>query len=99
MRRVLLAVLLAGSTAACGSALTPFPTAPRPLDSGVKDPGARVAICYNALKTSPEELEKMAQAECLGDTTAERYDTDYRLDDCPMLTPARATFLCKGKPK
>ncbi|HTV88901.1 MAG TPA: hypothetical protein VME41_07795 [Stellaceae bacterium] len=99
MKRGLLALVLAGLTTACSSALTPFPTAPRPLDAGANDPGARVAICYNAFKTSAEQLQKLAEQECLGGTIAERYDTDYRLDDCPILTPARATFLCRAKPK
>ncbi len=54
-----------------------------------------MAVCYNVLRTSPEELQKLAQAQCFGDTVAEQVDTDYRLDDCPVLTPGRATFLCK----
>jgi hypothetical protein len=94
----LTALLLAASTVGC-SGLTPFATSPRPLALGEKDPGARVAICYNTLKTPADQVRELAQKECLGDTVAERIDTDYRLDDCPALTPGRATFVCKPKPK
>jgi hypothetical protein len=61
------------------SALTPFAAAPLAASPGVVDPGPRVAICYNSL----------------GKTVAELVGTDYRLDDCPVLTPGRATFVCK----
>jgi hypothetical protein len=87
---------LAVSMAGCSSALTPFGTAPRGLAAGEKDPGVRVAVCYNGLKTPAEKLLELAQAQCFGGTVAERIDTDYRLDDCPLLTPARATFVCKS---
>jgi len=90
----LLAVLLAAASSGC-SALTPFATAPLAARPGTTDPGPRVAICYNTFKTPPERLQQLAQAECFGKTTAELVDTDYRLDDCPVLTPGRATFVCK----
>jgi hypothetical protein len=77
------------------SALTPFAAAPLAASPGVVDPGPRVAICYNSFKTPPETVQQMAQAECLGKTVAELVGTDYRLDDCPVLTPGRATFVCK----
>ena len=93
-----LALLLAAVAAGCSS-LTPFATSPPAPDPKVKDAGPRVAICYNTLKTTPEKVQELAQAECFGDTLAERIDTDYRLDDCPVLTPGRATFVCKPKPK
>jgi hypothetical protein len=89
-------LLLFAAAAGC-SGLTPFQTTPRGLSIGEKSPGTRVAFCYNGLKTPPEEVQKMALEQCQngGDKTAERIDTDYRMDDCPALTPARATFLCK----
>ena len=89
-------VLLAGIVSGC-STLTPFPTAPRALDPGAPDLGPRVAICYNPLKTPPEKVQELGQAQCIGDTIAQQTGTDYRLDDCPVLTPERATFLCKPK--
>lgn len=89
--------LLVATLAGC-SAVSPFATGPL-VDPKAKDPGPRVAICYNPLKTSDEKLQQLGQAECVGDATAELVGTDYRLDDCPMLTPGRATFVCKPKPK
>jgi len=94
----LAALLLTAAAAGC-SGLTPYATGPRPLALGEQNPGPRVAICYNALKTSADKVQELAQKECLGDTVAEQGDTDYRLDDCPLLTPARATFVCKPKSK
>jgi hypothetical protein len=88
------ALLLMVVTSGC-SALTPFATAPLAAKPGVTDPGSRVAICFNTFKTPPEKVQELAQAECLGNTVAERVDTDYRMDDCPALTPGRATFVCK----
>lgn len=87
---LLLAVLAGGCTA-----LNPFatgPAAPEPTD---KIPGPRVAICYNPLKTSSEKLQDLGQAQCIGKAAAEEVGVDYHLDDCPVLTPARATFVCK----
>lgn len=96
-RRWRFAALGAGLVAAGCSALTPFATGPSPAPAGVKEAGARVAICYNTFKTPPEKVQELAQAECLGATVAERVDNDYRLDDCPLMTPGRATFVCKPK--
>lgn len=91
------ALLFAATVAGCG-ALTPFSTGPL-ADAKAKDPGPRVAICYNPLKTADEKVQQLGQAQCMGDTTAQLVSTDYHLDDCPMLTPARATFVCKPQPK
>ena len=92
--RRLLALLLAAGLAGCSS-LTPFATGPKKADPKEKDPGPRVAICYNPLKTSDEKVQESGQAQCIGKAEAEKVSTDYRLDDCPVLTPARATFVCK----
>jgi len=90
------AILMAAAAVAACSALTPFNTAPRALTKGEKDPGGpRVAVCYNTFKTPTEKLQQMAQAQCGDKAVAEQIDTDYRLDDCPLLTPGRATFVCK----
>jgi len=95
--RRLATLLLAAMLSAC-SAVNPFPTGPL-ADPKAKDPGPRVAICYNPLKTSDEKVQALGQAQCVGDATAELVSTDYHLDDCPILTPERATFVCKPKPK
>jgi hypothetical protein len=87
---LLLAVFVTGCTA-----LNPFPTGPLAADSKAKDIPPRVAICYNPMKTPPEKVQELGQAQCLSDTVADKIGVDYRLDDCPVLTPARATFVCK----
>ncbi len=93
----LLVVLAAGSVCGC-SALTPFPSYPASAAPGVVDPRQRVAICFNTLKTTPEQVQQNAQAECLGDTVAERVgNIDYGLDVCPLAVPGRATFVCSPK--
>ncbi len=98
MRPRRLPVLLFAAVLSGCSAVNPFPTGPL-SDPKAKDPGPRVAICYNPLKTSEQKVQQLGQAQCVGDATAELVSTDYRLDDCPMLTPGRATFVCKPKPK
>jgi hypothetical protein len=92
--RALLAVVAAGLTA-CG-ALDPYPTTPRPAETGAT-PGPRVAICYNTATTSLAEVQKEAQQECPAGTAAQPADTDWLLQYCPLLLPTRATFVCTAK--
>jgi hypothetical protein len=98
-RRAPLALLLvlfgAAALGSC-SMLDPFPTSPRAAQSGAA-PRPRVAICYNTLKTSLTEVQKEAQQECAAGTVAEPADTDWYLQNCPLLLPARATFVCAKK--
>ena len=88
-------LLLAVAIAGC-SGFTPCPVPPRGLEAGEKNPGTRVAICYNGLKTTPEDVQKLGLEECRnnGGTTVAPLGTDYSIDNCPLMTPARATFLC-----
>ena len=89
------AVMLAAAMLAGCTALDPFPTAPRPAQPGAAtDP--RVAICYNTLATTLAEVQKAAQEECGANTSAVPTDTDWYLQNCPVLLPARATFLCQA---
>jgi hypothetical protein len=91
------ALLLLGTATLAGcSALDPFPAAPRAARPGAA-PGPRVAICYNTLATSLAEVETQAQQECSANTVAEPVDTDWYLQACPLLLPARATFVCAAK--
>ena len=94
---LMMALLGAASLAGCG-ALNPYSTLPQPATTG-QPAGARVAICYNGLKTSPEEAREAAQKECPAATAAERVDTDYFLQYCPLLLPERATFACAPETK
>jgi hypothetical protein len=88
------AFLAAAAGLAGCSALDPYPTYPQPAAAGVTDAGARVAICYDAVVSSRATVLKAAQDECAPNTRARRVDTDWKLDYCPLLLPARATFVC-----
>ena len=85
-------LLWAAALAGCG-VLNPYSTLPSPA-TPEQPAGARVAICYNGLKTSREEARDAARKECPAGTAAEPVDTDYYLNYCPLLLPARATFVC-----
>jgi hypothetical protein len=94
----LLLLLAAAMAAPTGcSLLDPYPTYPQQPAPGVQDPGPRIAICYDAIASSKDQVQKAAQDECAPNTVATRIDTDWKLDYCPVLLPARATFLCKPK--
>jgi hypothetical protein len=104
MSRTRLAVALLAATllGSCGE-LAPYPTAPRPLPVKLgassplpqKTPAAsRVGICYNTLTTTLAEVREQAQRECPANTVAEQTDTDWYLENCPLLLPARGTFAC-----
>ena len=94
-RSAALALIGAVTLAGC-SALDPYATVPPPLPPGAATV-PRVAICYNKLKTLLPEVQKEAQQECAADTVAEPAGTDWYLQDCPLLLPARATFVCRAR--
>jgi hypothetical protein len=94
-RAAALLLSLAATLAGC-SALDPYPSAPRAAQPGAPV-GPRVAICYNALATSLVQVQAEAQQECSANTLAEPVDTDWYLQACPLLLPARATFVCRTK--
>ncbi len=91
MTRAVCALLLA-ALAGCD----PYATTPRAAQPG-QPVGPRVAICYNTLTTSLAEVAAQAQRECSADTRAEPVDTDWYMQQCPLLLPARATFVCRAK--
>lgn len=97
MTRFLIAPLLI-SAAAVGSCsmLDPYPTAPQAAELGAP-PAQRVAMCYNTLKTSLAEAQQQATAECAAGTSAEPADSDWYLQNCPLLLPTHATFVCTKK--
>jgi hypothetical protein len=78
------------------SALEPYPVI-RGRRDGRSDAGPRVAICYDTLVSSLDEVERAAQEECAPDTAATYSSTDWYLQFCPLLLPARATFVCAPK--
>lgn len=94
MKHRLLPLALAAALSGCG-ALAPYPTAP--LGAKPKAPpdaGPRVAICYNSLHSTKDDAREEAQHECAPGTTATRVDSDWYLENCPLLLPERATFVC-----
>lgn len=91
--------LIAGVALAGCTLLDAYPTTPRAAQPG-QPPGPRVAICYNTLTTSLAEVQAQAQKECSVGTpnsAATQVDTDWYLQNCPLLLPARATFVCTAK--
>jgi hypothetical protein len=94
-RSVALVLTLAATLIGC-SALDPYPAQPRAPQAGAL-PGPRVGICYNTLTTSLAQVEAEAQQECAANTLAEPVGTDWYLQTCPLLLPARATFVCRAK--
>ena len=91
-----LLVTAAVALAGC-SALAPYPTYPAAAGPGETDAGPRVAICYDALVSTLDEVQTAAQQECAPNTTATYTETDWYLQYCPLLLPARVTFVCAPK--
>ena len=87
---------MSAALAGC-SALDPYPTYPAPAEGKVADAGPRVAICYDTLVSSLTEVQHAAQQECPPNAEARPVDTDWLLQHCPLLLPARATFVCAPK--
>jgi hypothetical protein len=91
-----LALLSAAAALAACNMLDPYPTTARSAQTG-QPAGTRVGICYNTLTTPLPEVRQQAQRECAADTVAEPVDTDWHLQTCPLLLPARASFVCAVK--
>jgi hypothetical protein len=94
--RTLVVSVAVAALAGC-SALAPYPTYPRMAGPGEEATALRVAICYDTLVSTLDEVQVAAQQECPSDTTATPVDTDWHLQYCPLLLPARATFVCAAK--
>ena len=87
--RIAAAIALTGC-----SALEPYPTYPPGARPGEADGGPRVAICYDTLVSSLDQVQVAAQQECAPNTLATPVRTDWYLQYCPLLLPARATYTC-----
>src|SRR5712692_4630596 len=92
LARIAVAIALAGC-----SALDPYPTFPAAARTGEVDAGPRVAICYDTLVSTLDQVQVAAQQECAANTVATGVGTDWYLQYCPLLLPARATFTCSPK--
>jgi hypothetical protein len=96
--RMMLSVAAAMTLTGC-SMLEPFATYPRQPEAKTHDAGPRVAICYDALVSATAVVQHAAQQECSANSVATRVDTDWVPQYCPVLLPARATFVCAPKAK
>lgn len=85
------ALLLAG----CGL-FQPFEGVPRAAPPDAHEPGERIAICYNAMFSTPEKIRALAAETCGPGTRPLLVGQDLRLA-CPLLTPTRATFVCASE--
>jgi hypothetical protein len=79
------------------SGLQPYPTYPADALPGEADAGPRVAICYDTLVSTLDQVQAAAQQECAADTVATPARTDWQMQFCPLLLPTRATFVCAPK--
>lgn len=90
------AILVIAALAGC-SALEPYATYPRAARPGEDAALTRVAICYDTFVSSLDQVQVAAQQECAANTVATYSSTDWYLQYCPLLLPARATYLCTPK--
>jgi hypothetical protein len=86
-------VLLACAVTACGGLVEPFETLPSVLEAGDADDAPRIAVCYNKLFSTPEQVRAVAIEACGPKTEPQLVSQDLKLT-CPLLTPARANFRC-----
>jgi hypothetical protein len=89
-------ILLLAPLTGC-SALDPYATYPRTARPGEDAALTRVAICYDTFVSSLDQVQAAAQQECAADTIATYSSTDWYLQFCPLLLPARATYMCTPK--
>ena len=94
-RAGVLSLLAAATLAGCGF-LDPYDVPPRASQPG-QPAGQRIGICYNTLHSSLPQVQAEAQQQCAANTMAQPVDTDWYMDACPLLLPARATFVCTPK--
>ena len=76
------------------SALEPYATYPRAARPDEDAALTRVAICYDTLVSSLDQVQAAAQQECAADAVATYSSTDWYMQYCPLLLPARATYRC-----
>jgi hypothetical protein len=96
MRRSCVFAVAAAALGAC-SQLQPYATAPRAAPAGEVDAGPRVAVCRDPFVSSLDDVQRVAQEECAANSTATYSGTDWYLQNCPLLLPARETFVCTPK--
>jgi hypothetical protein len=90
-RARLAALAIAAGLCGCRE-FQPFETVAAP--GPPSDARPRVGLCYDALVSSAEAVQAAAQSACPPHSTAERVDTEYEMQVCPLLLPGHATFVC-----
>ena len=93
MRKTAGTVWLLAALAGC-SALEPYATYPRAARPGEDAALTRVAICYDTFVSTLDQIQAAAQQECAANTVATYSSTDWYMQFCPLLLPARATYMC-----
>ena len=96
MIKISSSIILLAALAGC-SALVPYATYPRAARPGEDAALTRVAICYDTFVSSLDQVQAAAQQECAADTVATYSSTDWYLQYCPLLLPARTTYMCTPK--
>lgn len=91
VRAPALAALLA--LAGC-AAVAPYRTVPPAPAPGAATPAPRLAFCYDGFAGGRAAVQARATRECPAPARVRYLGTDFRLNHCPLLAPARATFLC-----
>lgn len=101
LSRSLAALLLPLALARCSGMLPPYETVPVALTKADQQatattdtPPTRIGICYNALTTTAEQVRAVAVQSCEPGTVPRAEQRDLSLGNCPLLQPARATFVC-----
>jgi hypothetical protein len=88
--------VVAAALAGC-SQLQPYVTYPRAARPGEVDAGPRVSVCRDPFVSSLDDVQRTAQEECAANTIATYSSTDWYMQWCPLLLPARETFVCTPK--
>lgn len=89
------ALALAALSALAGcSAVAPYETAPPAPSPGAAVKGPRIAFCYDGFAGGRAAVGARATRACPARTSARYLGTDLRMNHCPLLSPARASFLC-----
>lgn len=92
--RCLTLLALAGLASACGSLVDPFEgVPPTTAPPGIPGDSQRVAVCYNSMFSTPEQVRAIAAEACGPNTEPQLIGQDMKLY-CPVLTPVRAHFVC-----
>ena len=89
-------ITLVPALLSCSGSLPPFETVPPAPRAGEDANATRVAVCYNTLTTSAEDVLAIASRSCGVGAKPRAVEHDYSLDNCPLLQPGRATFVCSG---